>query len=272
MKHLCILFIGFLFICGCAGRPPAPINQYGGNNGSASNTPGNKVPHPGTQGNNGNQQNRPPLPGQGGSTSSTKSKIGGLGVSSKLTGQEIFKKCNTAVFMVFTSTGLQDYQGSGFFVSANGMALSNYHVFEGTGMGLEVVKTSNGCEYKIDKVILKDKENDAILFTVKSPWGTQYNYIPISSRPFQIGDKVYAIGSPRGLENTFSSGEISQFRRNRALIQTSAPFDHGSSGGVLLNEYGEAIGITCGGYDDSGANLNFAVNLAQIFSHGLPRD
>lgn len=47
------------------------------------------------------------------------------------------------------------------------------------------------------------------------------------------------------MENTFSSGEISQIRGN-AIIQISVPIDHGSSGGALINSYGEVIGITSG--------------------------
>lgn len=179
--------------------------------------------------------------------------------------QEIFKKCNTAVFMIFTSTGLQAFQGSGFFISPEGIAVSNYHVFEGTGMGLEVIKTSNDQQYKIDHVIFKDKTNDVMVFTVKAA-GTKFNFIPVSSHNPLVGEKVYAIGSPRGLENTFSSGEISQFRENGRVIQISVPIDHGSSGGALINEYGEVIGITSGGFDDSGANLNFAVNINVVKS------
>lgn len=266
MKNLCIIFLNFLLIYGCSGRPPVPVNQYGGNSGGTSyNTPDNRPPLPGKQGRNGNNQNRPPLPGQGESTSSTKVKAEvGSGVSGKLSGQEIFKKCNTAVFMIFTSTGMQAFQGSGFFVSSNGLAISNYHVFEGTGMGLEVIKTSSDQQYKIDHVIFKDKTNDVMVFTVKAAAGTKFNYIPVSSHNPQVGEKVYAIGSPRGLENTFSSGEISQFRENGSVIQISVPIDHGSSGGALINEYGEVIGITSGGFDNSGANLNFAVNINVI--------
>ena len=89
------------------------------------------------------------------------------------------------------------------------------------------------------------------------------NYIPVSNRQSKVGEKVFTIGSPRGLENTFSSGEISQLRGNN-IIQINAPIDHGSSGGVLINEYGEAIGITSSGYDDSGANLNFALDIKAV--------
>ena len=261
-----LLLLALSILCGCSGRPPAPVNNYGGNGGSSSyNTPENRPPLPGKHSRNDNGQNRPPLPGKGGSTSSSKVKAEvGSGSSGKLSGQEIFRKCNTAVFMVFTSTGLQGFQGSGFFVSPDGLAVSNYHVFEGTGMGLEVIKTSNDRQYKIDQVIFKDKENDVMVFTVKATVGTKFNYIPISSHNPQVGEKVYAIGSPLGLENTFSSGEISQFREKGNVIQISVPIDHGSSGGALINEFGEAIGITSGGFDNSGANLNFAVNINVI--------
>ena len=268
MRRVLLVFVSLLLVFGCSGRPPAPVNQYGGDGGGSSyNTLENRPPLPGKQKSTGNGQNRPPLPGQGESTSSTKAKAEvGFGSSGKLSGQEIFRKCNTAVFMVFTSTGMQAFQGSGFFVSPNGLAVSNYHVFEGTGMGLEIIKTSNDQQYKIDQVIFKDKTNDVMVFTVKAAAGTKFNYIPVSSHNPQVGEKVYALGSPRGLENTFSSGEISQFRDNGSVIQISVPIDHGSSGGALINEYGEVIGITSGGFDNSGANLNFAVNINVVKS------
>lgn len=183
-----------------------------------------------------------------------------------LSGQEIFKKCNSAVFLIFTSTGNQKYQGSGFFISSNGLAVSNYHVFEGTGVGLETVKLIDGSEYKLAEVVYADKENDVMIFLVDVPAGKRFNYIPMSTHKPQVGDRVFAISSPLGLENTFSSGEISQFREGN-LIQISVPIDHGSSGGALINEYGEVIGITSAGIDNSGANLNFAVNIDVVKKH-----
>ena len=176
-----------------------------------------------------------------------------------MTGTEVFKKYNSAVFMVFTSDGEKAYQGSGFFVSATGIGISNYHVFEGTTIGYEQIKLSNNKIYRIKNVIARNKENDYIIFQVESS-SSVFNYIPIGNRQPKVGEKVFAIGSPRGLENTFSSGEISQIRGDN-IIQISVPIDHGSSGGALINEYGNVIGITMGGYDNSGANLNFAVNI-----------
>lgn len=179
----------------------------------------------------------------------------------KLSASEVFEKYNSAVFMVYTSNGWNEFQGSGFFINSSGLAVSNYHVFKGTGVGLETIKLANGTKCKLKSVVAKSSDYDFILFYVDIP-GT-CNYIPVSNRQSKVGEKVFTIGSPRGLENTFSSGEISQLRGDY-VIQINAPIDHGSSGGALINEYGEVIGITSAGYDDSGANLNFALDIKAV--------
>ena len=184
------------------------------------------------------------------------------GDKNKLDGSKIFAKYNTAVFMVFTSDGYNGYQGSGFFINSDGLAVSNYHVFQGTNIGAEQIKLANSDEaYKVAEVIHSNEEEDFILFRVNV---TNTNYIPIAKYKPQIGEKVYAIGSPRGLENTFSSGEISQWR-DKNLMQISALIDHGSSGGALINEYGEVVGITSGSFaDGSQANLNYAWSIDAV--------
>jgi serine protease Do len=85
------------------------------------------------------------------------------------------------------------------------------------------------------------------------------------SDQLSVGQKVFALGSPRGLELTLSDGLISALRRdedNRSLmrIQTSAPISHGSSGGGLFDSAGQLIGITTSGFDDA-QNLNFAIPI-----------
>lgn len=193
-------------------------------------------------------------------TTHTDAPVASTSVDSKiLNGSQIFEKYNPAVFMIYTSDGWNDYHGSGFFVSSSGIGVSNYHVFEGTTVGYETIKLSSGHTYKIRNVIAKSKDNDFIIFQVESQ-GRTFSYIPVGKRIPKVGEKVYTIGSPLGLENTFSSGEISQLRGDN-LIQINAPIDHGSSGGALINEYGEVIGITTAGIESSGANLNFAVDI-----------
>lgn len=182
--------------------------------------------------------------------------------SKRLEGREVFDKYSTAVFMVFTSDGMNSYQGSGFFIDNEGLAVSNYHVFKGTGIGMEKIKLlGSDVVYNVTEVIAKNEEEDYILFRVDCE---NTNYLPVASSKPQIGEKVFAIGSPRGLENTFSSGEVSQWRAKN-LMQINALIDHGSSGGALINEYGEAIGITSGSfYDGSQANLNYAWSIDVI--------
>lgn len=180
----------------------------------------------------------------------------------KLEGSQIFDRYERAVFMVYTSDGLNAYQGSGFFINNSGLAVSNYHVFEGTSVGLEQIKLAGSdVAYSVEEVLCKSKEEDFILFQVDCD---NTNYIPIARTKPRIGEKVYAIGSPRGLENTFSSGEVSQWRGDY-LMQISALIDHGSSGGALINEYGEVVGITSGTFvDGSQANLNYAWSIDAV--------
>lgn len=184
------------------------------------------------------------------------------GDKNKLDGSKIFAKYNTAVFMVFTSDGYNGYQGSGFFINSDGLAVSNYHVFQGTNIGAEQIKLANSNEpYKVAEVIHSNEDEDFILFRVNV---SNTNYIPIAKYKPQVGEKVFAIGSPRGLENTFSSGEVSQWR-DKNIMQISALIDHGSSGGALINEYGEVVGITSGSFaDGSQANLNYAWSIDAI--------
>lgn len=184
------------------------------------------------------------------------------GDKNKLDGAEIFAKYNTAVFMVFTSNGYNGYQGSGFFINSDGLAVSNYHVFQGTSIGAEQIKLANNDGiFNVSEIIHRDENEDFILFRVNV---SNTNFIPIAQYKPQVGEKVYAIGSPRGLENTFSSGEVSQWR-DKNLMQISALIDHGSSGGALINEYGEVVGITSGSFaDGSQANLNYAWSIDVI--------
>jgi serine protease Do len=172
--------------------------------------------------------------------------------------------------MVFTSDGRNTYQGSGFFINNHGLAVSNYHVFKGTGIGIEEIKLAGSdVVYKVTDIIQKSLDRDFIIFKVNCD---DTNYIPIATNKPKVGEKVFAIGSPRGLENTFSSGEVSQWR-DQNLMQISALIDHGSSGGALINEYGEVIGITSGTfYDGSQANLNYAWSIDVIKSYITMKD
>ena len=175
---------------------------------------------------------------------------------------KLFKKYKSAVFMVFTSDGVNGYQGSGFFISSNGIAISNYHVFKGTTKGLETIRTYNGIDLKVDKVIDKSENDDYIIFKVRLNNSVTFNPIPIAYQQPEIGEDVFAIGNPMGLEHTLSKGIVSAYRENYKYIQTTTEITHGSSGGPLLNMKGEAVGITTSGLGE--ANINFAVNIKYL--------
>lgn len=84
----------------------------------------------------------------------------------------------------------------------------------------------------------------------------------------RAGQRVIAIGNPLGFQKTVSDGLISGIRRTNdgvELIQTTVPISPGSSGGVLLNEYGLIIGITTSTFQ-GGQNINFAISLNSILN------
>ena len=112
-------------------------------------------------------------------------------------------------------------------------------------------------------VIDKDRKSSIYKYSSASHLNYEEAYQMINSYSFRI--PLIVIGSPLGLFNSVSDGIISGFRKDDdlTLIQFTAPISHGSSGGALLNTYGEVIGITTSG-TDRGENINFAVSYEQI--------
>ncbi|MBZ9787597.1 thermonuclease family protein [Psychroflexus sp. CAK57W] len=179
--------------------------------------------------------------------------------SNSLSLNQLYNTYKKSVFIVYTSDGDNDFQGSGFFVSKEGLGVSNYHVFEGKSKGLELIKTFDGNTYKINKILEKNKKFDYIIFKVDLGSNDILNPIQINKEDLQIGEDVFAIGNPKGLESTLSKGIISSLRENSKIVQTTAEITNGSSGGPLLNMKGQVIGITTSGLGE--ANLNFAINI-----------
>lgn len=173
--------------------------------------------------------------------------------------QELYDKNKVSVFLIYTSDGEKYHQGSGFFVSEEGVCVSNYHVFEGALKGHEIIKTLDGKEFKISEVISSSKEMDYISFKIENNTNQKFPFLEISRKSPDIGDNVFTIGNPKGLESTLSTGIVSSLRDGDNFIQTTTEITNGSSGGPLFNMQGEVIGITTSGVGE--ANLNFAVNI-----------
>jgi len=178
--------------------------------------------------------------------------------SSPVTLNTLYQENKDAVFLIYTLDGEKYHQGSGFFISSTGVGISNYHVFEGTFRGKEIIKLLNGQEYQISEVLASSKELDYIIFHIKSN-GEKFPFTQLSNKEPMIGEGVFAIGNPKGLESTLSTGIVSSIRDKEHLIQTTAEITNGSSGGPLFNLEGKVIGITSSGMGE--ANLNFAVDI-----------
>ncbi len=151
--------------------------------------------------------------------------------------------------------------GSGFFVEDEVVA-SNFHVVEGTSKG--TIKISGKTEKVVIKSILaSDQTNDLVLLKVPRGDGPPLKLAGSSS--VEVGDEVFAVGSPHGLEGTFSQGIVSAFREHgrRKLIQITAPISPGSSGGPILNAKAEVVGVATA-YLKDGQNLNFAVSIEHL--------
>lgn len=149
-------------------------------------------------------------------------------------------------------------QGSGFYLDGTSLVVTNHHVVDGAD-SLAIINNKNEVYDGNVFVVGSDISNDIIILSLEDKPKDSLTIGDLAST--KIGDKVYAIGSPYGLYNTISDGIVSGFRDN--LIQTTAPVSPGSSGGPLLNEKGEVIGVISSGIMD-GQNLGFAVPITNI--------
>lgn len=160
---------------------------------------------------------------------------------------------------VFGQVSQTASSGNGFFISADGYVVSNYHVIKGAST-LTVI-TSNGIEHNA-KVVGYDEANDLSVLKIE---GTEFPFVRLgSSDELVVGSRVVAIGNPLGeLTSTLTVGYISAKDRlvntdgsSMNMLQTDAAINSGNSGGPLFNMRGEVIGITTSKY--SGASNSCA--------------
>ncbi len=182
-----------------------------------------------------------------------------------LTAREIARRVFPSVVMLVArdENGRPVSQGSGFFVRGDAIA-TNRHVIESAAQ-IHVKVVGRNVSFEIKSIESTDKENDLALLKIEPP--KAQSLLLGDSRRVAVGDTVYVVGSPEGLEGTFSQGIISGLRRieGQDLLQITAPISHGSSGGPVLNTRGEVIGIAVGIIAD-GQNLNFAIPVSHLSS------
>ena len=170
--------------------------------------------------------------------------------------QEIFQMASGGVTLieVFDDQGNKRGQGSGFVVSRDGITLTNYHVIRGAARA--TAKFSDGTWSEVNGVVSYDAARDVAVIKLASPPKTVLQLG--NSDNVQVGQKIVAIGSPLGFQNTLSEGIVSGVRNG--VIQMSDPISPGSSGGAVFDSYGKVIGISVATVA-MGQNLNFAVPI-----------
>jgi serine protease Do len=153
-------------------------------------------------------------------------------------------------------------QGSGFFISADGFAVTNNHVVDGADK-VEVT-TDDGKTFKA-KVIGTDARTDLALIKVEG--GSSFPFAKLSESKPRIGDWVLAVGNPFGLGGTVTAGIVSASGRDIGngpyddFIQIDAPVNKGNSGGPAFNTEGEVMGVNTAIYSPSGGSVGIAFSI-----------
>ena len=153
-------------------------------------------------------------------------------------------------------------QGSGFFISSDGYAVTNNHVVDGAEK-VEVT-TDAGKTYSA-KVIGTDPRTDLALIKVEG--GSDFPFTKLSEGKARVGDWVLAVGNPFGLGGTVTAGIVSASGRDIGngpyddFIQIDAPVNKGNSGGPAFNMQGEVVGVNTAIYSPSGGSVGIAFSI-----------
>jgi len=189
------------------------------------------------------------------------------GVVQEKTVRELVTQLGESVVQVRTPGGL----GSGFFLNEDGYLITNFHVIEGeTQISIEVYHEQNGQlerkVYKQIRIVAMNKFQDLALLKVEDKDASKFSWVPLGeSDSLAVGERVFAIGSPLGLERTVTEGIVSTKTRQfqgELYIQTTAQINPGNSGGPLFNLKGEVTGVT--NMKVFGEGLGFAIPVENV--------
>jgi serine protease Do len=182
--------------------------------------------------------------------------------------RELMAQLGQAVVQVRTPSGL----GSGFFISEDGYLITNFHVIEGeTQLSVEVYHQRNNQlerrAYKQVRIIAMHKFADLALLKIEDADAPKFARVPLGDAdPLAVGERVFAIGSPLGLERTVTEGILSTKTRQMQgtlYLQTTTQINPGNSGGPLFNLRGEVVGVT-NMKITFGEGLGFAIPVEQV--------
>jgi serine protease Do len=163
--------------------------------------------------------------------------------------RDLVNQLGEAVVQVRTPSGL----GSGFIINDDGFLMTNFHVIEGeTQISVAVYHMQNGQlepkVYKQVRIVAVNKFQDMALLKIDDKDVPKFKFVLLGSADsLSVGESVFAIGSPLGLERTVTEGILSTKTREfegELYLQTTAQINPGNSGGPLFNLAGEVVGIT----------------------------
>jgi serine protease Do len=181
--------------------------------------------------------------------------------------RELVAQLGEAVVQVRTPGGL----GSGFFLNEEGYLITNFHVIEGeTQISIEVYHQASGQlerkVYKQVRIVAMNKFQDLALLKVEDKDAQKFSWVPLGEPDtLAVGERVFAIGSPLGLERTVTEGIVSTKTRQfqgELYIQTTTQINPGNSGGPLFNLKGEVTGVT--NMKVFGEGLGFAIPIENV--------
>lgn len=172
---------------------------------------------------------------------------------------QLVKKTKTAVVLITVKDafGIERGQGTGFFVSSRDI-ITNHHVIKGAAS--VSVQTYDSTKMSVLRIVAIDTVNDLAMIRIDRDPGKHAGRLELNTAVPEIGERVYVIGSPLGLEQTVSDGIVASIRSVEGVsetIQFTAPISSGSSGSPLMNDQGKVIGVVRS-TTRAGQNLNFA--------------
>ena len=188
-------------------------------------------------------------------------------VAGGLPASEIYDRGSRAVVEISAGGAAQRAQGSGFVYDRTGHVVTNQHVVAGASR--TSVSFWNGVELDAE-LVGTDPSTDLAVLRVDAPAGLLSPLALADSSAVDVGDPVFALGSPFGLEGTITSGIVSALHREMTApnnfqiidtIQTDAAINHGNSGGPLLDSGGRVIGVNAQIESESGGSdgVGFAI-------------
>lgn len=195
-----------------------------------------------------------------------------------LTARQAADRCMSAVFrlelyenQLEIDAGMPGAVASGFFISADGLAVTNHHSIDGYLRADAILST--GETRRVEKVLWSDPGADLAVVRVAPVRGGFACLELAGVGDLRPGDVVYALGNPLGQGLSVSEGVVSAVDReitryDRPCVVSTADISHGSSGGALLNVYGHAVAVTSGAYAN-GNSMYLSVPVDPLFTADL---